>query len=194
MADLPFSCTCGAVRGCLIDPSPRRGTHARCYCRDCQAFARHTGHKDDTLDAEGGTAIYQTIPSRVALDEGADRLRALRLSERGILRWYASCCGAPIANTLPRPGMPFCGVMVARLRGDAEPIGPVRYVAFTDSAMTPPDRTGRGGIVGLFIATLPRGLLAWLRGDKSSPFFHDHRPISEPHVLTEDERRRAYAA
>lgn len=192
MRDLPFSCTCGMVRGRILGASPERGTHAKCYCCDCQAFARHTDHADDTLDAEGGTAIYQTVPSRVVIDEGEEALRVLRLSDRGIYRWYAGCCGAPMANTLPRQGMPFLGLMVARLTGDRAAIGPVRYVAFTDGATGEPDTRGMGGIARLFAATLPRRLAAVMRGDTASPLFRDGGPISAPHVLTTEERAKAY--
>jgi len=52
------------------------------------------------LMPDAGVALYQTRPDCVHIDDGAEHLACLRLSPKGLLRWYASCCDTPLANTL----------------------------------------------------------------------------------------------
>src|ERR1700733_16290373 len=108
--DLPLRCRCGHVRGVARGISPSAGFRFICYCMDCQAFARFLD-RADVLDGAGGTDIVQMPPGRVTLTAGADALRCLCLSNRGVLRWYADCCRTPIANTAARPGFPVLGVI-----------------------------------------------------------------------------------
>jgi hypothetical protein len=42
-------------------------------------------------------------------------LRLMRLSEKGLLRWYAGCCDTPLFNTMATPKVPFVGVLTDRL-------------------------------------------------------------------------------
>ena len=39
------------------------------------------------------------MPKFMTMTQGADRLTFLRMTEKGPLRWYASCCNTPIGNT-----------------------------------------------------------------------------------------------
>ena len=80
-----------------------------CYCDDCQAYAHRLG-RADLLDAHGGSDIVQVAPASLSFDRGADRLVGLRLSPKGLYRWYASCCNTPLGNTLG-PGLPFVGIV-----------------------------------------------------------------------------------
>ena len=77
--------------------SPSDGFRFLCYCKDCQAFARFLD-RPDVLDPAGGTDIFQMPPGHLKLTAGTDALRCLRLSDRGVLRWYTDCCRTPIAN------------------------------------------------------------------------------------------------
>src|SRR5262245_8312426 len=114
--ELPLTCACGTWRATLSAPrgSGQRGT---CYCDDCQAYARYLG-RDDIVDAAGGTEVIQTWPAQMAITAGESELRLLRLSAKGLHRWYASCCRAPIANTFGSARFPFMGLMARRVAED----------------------------------------------------------------------------
>jgi Family of unknown function (DUF6151) len=107
--DLPLRCRCGHVRGVASGVSPSNGFRFLCYCKDCWAFARFL-ERPDVLDPAGGTDIFQMPPGRVKLIAGADALRCLRLSDRGVLRGYTDCCRTPIANTAGA-GFPIIGMI-----------------------------------------------------------------------------------
>ena len=94
---IPLRCRCGAVAGEL--DTARGGLHVACSCDDCQAYARALG-RPDVLDPWGGTDIFQTTPSQVAITRGTEQLRCLRLAEQGLLRWHTGCCATPIGNGL----------------------------------------------------------------------------------------------
>jgi len=110
--DIPLRCRCGALRGVIADYTPSENNRVVCYCDDCQAFARWLG-RDDLLDPHGGSDIVQVAPSRLRFTQGADQLRCMRLSGKGIHRWYAACCRQPAGNTLPSARSPFVGLVSA---------------------------------------------------------------------------------
>ena len=93
----PLECRCGTVRG-LVE-NGRRANPIVCYCQDCKAFAHFLGRADEILDERGGSEVVQTLPQYVTFTQGAERLTCIRLSQSGPLRWYATCCNAPIGNT-----------------------------------------------------------------------------------------------
>src|SRR5215471_7175400 len=108
--DLPLRCRCGRVRGVASDVSPSSGFRFVCYCKDCQAFA-HFLKRPDVLDPAGGTDIFQMPPGRVKLTAGTETVRCLRLSDKGVLRWYTDCCRTPIGNTAASPRFPVVAVV-----------------------------------------------------------------------------------
>ncbi len=192
---LPLRCRCGAVRGVMTGVSPATGTHVVCYCNDCQAFARFLG-QDGVVDAWGGTDIFQVSPSQIRVTEGADHLACVRLSEKGLFRWYAGCCQTPIGNMLG-PALPFIGVVRA-FRDPSAGAG-------ADAALGPP----RGHIWGQFAVggcpahahpkaplgltlRMLRPMLGWWIGGKGQPqpFFDGvtGAPRVAPKVLTSAER------
>lgn len=96
-------------------------------CDDCQSYAYQMDRADDILDPSGGTELYQTTLSNITITQGAEHLGCLRLSPKGLMRWYAGCCDTPIANTLPRHKVPFAGVVHSffdrdALGADGEPV------------------------------------------------------------------------
>jgi hypothetical protein len=114
--DVEFHCRCGEVRGRVKNASPRTTNHMVCYCDDCQAYLHHLG-RSDLLDAHGGTDIVQVAPASVSFDRGADRIAGIRLTPRGLYRWYASCCKTPVGNTLG-PAFPFVGIVAQAFDGE----------------------------------------------------------------------------
>ncbi len=194
--DLPIRCSCGTLRGAVRGVSPSRGNRVTCYCGDCQSFAHFLGRAGEILDPRGGTDIFQTSPARVAFTQGRERLAAMRLTPRGLLRWYADCCKSPVGNTAITRELPFVGLIClgfdAASRDAA--LGPVRGHVNVKAAK--PDAEGRrlrasGELrsIGRFARLV---LLARLRGDqKASPFFDARtaEPSVTPRVLAEEELR-----
>ena len=191
--DLPLRCRCGAVRGLARDVVPSKINHCFCYCDDCQAFAHYLGRAGGVLDAHGGTEITQMSQANIGFSAGADKIAAVRLSPKGMIRWYASCCRTPIGNTMATTLMPFVGVIKAIIDAPAAALGPVRGRGFARSA-----KGGHGAVPNdglpeiLMIARVLAKVLRWrLRGDHKRSAFHDPatgKPLVEPHVLGAAER------
>ncbi len=117
------------------------------------------------------------------------------MTPRGPFRWYASCCATALANTPPLLGIPFVGVIVAAL-ADPAPLGPVTARVFTDGrprgAVGRPRQFGMVPLLWRFVSLSVAGRLAGEH--RRSPFVRGGIPIAEPHLLTAEERRAAYAA
>jgi hypothetical protein len=195
VAILALSCTCGTLAGTLRDAGPRTVNHVRCYCDDCQTYAFFLGRPDDVLDASGGTVVLQTTPSRVKLEAGADQLRCVRLGPRGPYRFYAGCCRTPVANVLPDARMPFAGVVRPFVAADdaaiEEVVGPVRRSVRGRYATGPvAENTDPDASVGVILRAMSRMAGGWLKGAaRPTPFFDGDAPVTEPQLLTRDERR-----
>jgi hypothetical protein len=115
--DAELHCRCGDVRGLVAKPSPNVVNRMVCYCDDCQAFLQYLG-RADLLDAHGGTDIVQVAPASLSFDRGNDRIVGVRLTPKGLYRWYASCCNTPVGNTLG-PAIPFVGIVAQAFDGGA---------------------------------------------------------------------------
>jgi hypothetical protein len=190
----PLQCRCGRLRGFLAEPE--RGSHAVCYCKDCQTYAHVLGKAPEVLDEFGGTEVVATLASRLAFTEGVEALACLSLSPRGILRWYAGCCGTPIGNTLRNHRLAYVSVVHTCLRSRTATIerafGPVRVRANTGSARgRPPTAPVSTWVEAMRIATAVAG--ARLSGRyRCTPFFTDDGvPLVPPRVLSREERDRA---
>lgn len=188
-----LQCQCGALEGTVA--LSKAANRAVCYCRDCQSFARYLGQPERILNEQGGTRIIAAVPNQVHLTRGAERLACMRLSDKGMLRWYASCCRTPIGNTPPDPSFPYVGLIDACLPGAAhqldEALGPVRVSLNTHSAQghVAPTRVA----TVLAILKIMRSVLgARLSGSfRHNPFFRagTAEPVAVAHVLTLEERR-----
>jgi uncharacterized protein DUF6151 len=197
--DIPLRCRCGAVRGVARAAVPSKINHCFCYCDDCQAFAHHLGRADDVLDAHGGTEISQMSPANVTFTAGADKIAAIRLTQKGLVRWYASCCNTPIGNTMAASGVPFIGVVHAFIAAPSAALGPIRGRGFAKSAKGGAAAVPKDGLPDLvMVARMVGKLLRWrLRGDHKRWALFDAstgKPLVEPRVLDaaerEDLRRR----
>ena len=134
--DLPIRCSCGLLRGILHDASSESGNRCVCYCDDCQSFAHFLARADEILDENGGTDIFQTSSGHLEFTEGLDQLACMRLSESGMIRWYAGCCNTPIGNTPWTNRVPFVGLIhscvdhAADGRSRDETLGKIRMRGF----------------------------------------------------------------
>jgi len=192
--DVAFACTCGGVAGLLHGVGPGAGCHLVCYCADCRAFAHHLGVAD-RLQPGGGSALFQVLPARLEITRGGDRLACLRLSPRGLHRWYAACCNTPLANTVGTSRVPLAG-MWRGLFADIAPLGPVTTHGFTRAARPGPGVPTRDkGLVRMFGGLLRRSLVAYVAGTaRQGPFFDANgAPVVAPVVLNGAERKAAYS-
>ena len=186
-------CRCGEVRGSVADASPRTVNRVVCYCDDCQAFAHHLG-RADLLDAHGGSDIVQLAPGSLSFVQGQDRIVGLRLSPKGLFRWYTRCCHTPVGNTVS-PAIPFVGIVVQAFdhgaqRSDELFGRPIGAILAKHAIGDPPGASQRMGLRLMLRAI--RMVLGWrLRGRAwPNPFFaRDTRaPIYPLAVLTPAER------
>ncbi|WP_227368935.1 DUF6151 family protein [Halomonas sp. M20] len=190
-----IECRCGKLKGTL---GPIKNyIHSVCYCTDCQAFPRFLGQENETLDTNGGTELIQTTPDNLTFSEGIENLACLRLTPKGLLRWYASCCNTTIANTPSNYNMPFVGVVHTCLRYEPgslnDTFGPVRMRVFTKNALCEPKPSSQGLIGG---GAQAAGMIAKARLDgsyKRTPFFDGQsgKCIVTPKILSEQELKRA---
>lgn len=190
MVDIAISCRCGQFGAKLKNVSPKTGSHVQCYCKDCQAGAIALG-AEDTLMPRNGSDIYQTIPSNLEPTKGQEHLACLRLSPKGLMRWYASCCDTPVFNTLGGTKLAFVGVSVPAMRGDAidKAIGKVVAVVHTKDAPFGKEPLKDYGFNKAGFGVLSRHFGALMRGQaKDTPLFKDGLPVVEPRVLSKKER------
>jgi hypothetical protein len=107
--DVPLSCTCGIVTGCVHGVTWANARRLSCMCDDCQVYAHYLGRAGELLDAHGGTDLSYATQARLNVGTGRELLAGVRLSANGILRVYASCCRTPVAH-VPSAKMAFVGI------------------------------------------------------------------------------------
>jgi hypothetical protein len=183
-----FACTCGAVRGRVTPATRHSGTHVMCYCADCRAAQIYLGQDDP---APEGVELFQTTPDTIAFERGQDRLGLMRLGPNGLMRWYATCCNAPLFNTLKGPKLPFVGIHVARI-ADPAPIGPILVRGF----MPQPDGSRKHKRVAYMAWQMfTRMLAARLSGRwRQTPFFdiETGAPVAKARIPGKNERAALY--
>ena len=190
----PLQCQCGTIKGHV----EREGMANRvvCYCDDCQAFARFLDRADAVLDAQGGTGIVAILPKQLHFTQGIESLACMSLSDRGMYRWYASCCNTPIGNTPRDFKMPYVGLVDACLKSESPSLqssfGPIRMVLGTQYAKGTVKGTPVSNVLTLLCLMLSV-IGARLRGGyKSNPFFtaDTGAPVVRPRELSKSERER----
>lgn len=186
----PVSCRCGAFKAQITGT----GISSRvvCYCRDCQAFARFLGQQASQLDQMGGTDIVQVAHHRLKIQQGAEHLAILRLSPKGLLRWYTSCCQTALGNTLADArggfiGLIHCSLDASRIKADfGDPIAALS----TASAITslPPQQHGLPKVLWNFakLVLKSRATGAYKQSDLFKP---DMMRFIVPRVLSLAERQ-----
>ncbi len=193
MADIGLECTCGKVKGVARNISPCTARRVICYCEDCQNFARKLDRADDVLNAFGGTEIFQMTPSQVEITHGKNHLRYLKLSKKGIYRWYTDCCKTPAGNMIG-PKFPFLGIAHHFISKDDcchKNLGPLRYSIMEKGAIKPStippqempkaERSSQKFPLSLMLKVFTRLFIDTLRGrNKPNAYFKaDGTPISE---------------
>ena len=194
--DMTLQCSCGKLKGRVLDVEPAHGTHVECHCKDCQSFARHLGQAA-VLGLRGETDIFQTSIWRVSIDQGADQLRCLKLSPKGNFRWYADCCKTPIANTMASGKLNFVGLLGITLdKPDPDTLGPVLCRYGSESATGEGSELKNFGVSIVARRMISRAIKARFRkGTTGAPFFTaTGQPVSAPHMLTLAERNKARGA
>jgi uncharacterized protein DUF6151 len=185
---LTFSCTCGQIQGHLDADVCRAATRTECFCRDCRAAELYFGQPDP---APGAVDILQTTPDKITIAQGADKLGLFRLGPNGVLRWYATCCNAPLFNTLKSPKLPFAGILVKRLN-DTDRIGPVT----ARNAIPKPDgSTTSKGLPRAVFSIFANMLGARLSGRwRQTPFFDvaTGKPVREAVIPSKEDRAKLY--
>jgi hypothetical protein len=188
----PLHCQCGTLQGQVSHTeSVCRGV---CYCKDCQAYAHFLGKADEILDEMGGSDVVATLPQHVSFTQGVEKLTCMSLSDKGMLRWYASCCNTPIGNTSRDFKVSHVGLLHNCLQDPSTSLdsafGPVRMKVGMKSAKGTPKGMAVSTTVAIlgFMATLIRTRLNG--GYKITPFFDPEtgKPRVSPKVLTQAER------
>lgn len=108
---LSVTCNCGQFKASVIIDRTSTLTRIKCYCLDCQTYARHLNQAEVQLDENGGTDILQISPAQFDITSGKEHLGNLMLSPKGIYRWHTSCCQTPICNTPTKAEMPYVGLL-----------------------------------------------------------------------------------
>ncbi|MFT4703684.1 MAG: hypothetical protein ACI81R_001376 [Bradymonadia bacterium] len=191
-SNVPLSCRCGALKGAVGNTSTLPSRRIVCYCDDCRRASLHLEPSGALLDEGGGTDIWQVTPNAVTFSEGQEHLRLLRLSPKGLFRWYAGCCNTPLANTMSSPGFAFVGVPVNAIGGSdvAEAqIGPVQVGIYGKSATGPTcSGTHESGSPKLLLGVVTQLISSRVRGHhRPSPFFDDAgAPVVSPEIAPRD--------
>jgi hypothetical protein len=185
------------MHGVATEVRPDNGNRIVCMCDDCQAFALFLD-RPDALDQYGGTDIYQTTPSQLTITDGIEHLRCMRLSPKGLFRWYAGCCNTPIANTADTARAPFAGVIHTFMDHDAsgrsrdDVLGPPLGLLMAKFALGQPPAGAHPTVPPSIMVRTVKYLLKGLVTGKASPSpFFDARtksPVVVPKVLTKEER------
>ncbi len=190
MVDIALKCGCGAVEGKITDVVASSSAPIVCYCKDCQAFAHYLEQGDDILTKEGGTEVLQIYPCQFQITKGVDKLQSMRLTHKGLLRWYTSCCKTPVANTISSK-MAFTGVihsLISDKQTLQETCGPIRHHIMGKYALGKPDGVTLSEKFppGVMMRVVYKLMFGRLLG-KAKPnilFQADGKPIAKPVIAS----------
>lgn len=192
--EIPLRCWCGRLHGTALGVEPKAGCRVVCYCDDCQAFAQFLKRPGIT-DDWGGTDVFQVAPANLRILDPTGALACVRLTAKGMYRWYCGECKTPVGNTVSAR-VPFVGLIHAFMDHESEGrprdevLGKPGYSQAKFAAPgLPRDRRGLPlGVIAKSVTLLGKW---WLQGAGSpSPFFEgpEHTPRVTPSVLSPEER------
>jgi hypothetical protein len=192
--NVSLKCSCGSLQGLATSVSPETGNRIVCLCDDCQNYAKFLKREEIILDKNGGTEIFQLTPSQLKITHGKEHLKCVRLTDKGLLRWYAGCCKTPVANTMSSWKIPFVGIphTFMHFGGDKKNqdkiLGPIRAKVHGQYATGEVPLDAHQKIpLGLIFRSLRLFLGAWMQGKNvPSPFFNvkTGQPNVTPKILT----------
>ena len=183
--DTRFSCTCGQLAGQIRDVSPATVVRARCFCGDCRAAELYHNQPDP---GEAGVDLVMVDPAKLSIDRGIEHLAAIKIYRRGILRWYAACCGARLFNTVDTPRFAFITVVTHRLE-DPDAAGLEQARAFVPMGN---GKTKHENGAKLYLPMIARSLARMINGRwRDNPLYdvESGKMRAVPHILTREERR-----
>jgi hypothetical protein len=148
------------------------------------------------LDDRGGTDACMLMPAQVTISQGSEQIRCIRLSPKGLYRWYAACCNTPLGNTLG-PRIPVlilvhsCMDHAASGHSREQVVGPakIRIMARFAKGGVPPGAHAKvpASMLPRIAVHIARGLLG--RKAQPSPFFDAAgKPRSTPSLMQKSER------
>ncbi|TDO96868.1 DUF6151 family protein [Marinomonas balearica] len=168
---LMLSCSCGSIKGHVSGINPRLGNRIKCYCNDCRRFVSMFEEGKKYIDQQGGSEILQVPPSHVKIDEGKEHLGCLKLSDKGLHRWYSNCCKTPLFNTAGLK-IPFVGIFGHFIEDEhyEAHVGPVLGGVFKDSSLTPiVNKIGLNYSKPRILSRMAFQLVTWKVSGKSQP-------------------------
>ena len=187
MPQIDLSCTCGKVKGKTEEINAQTGDRIVCCCVDCQKFAEFLQQEKQVLNPCGGTDIFQMPISHVKITEGNEHIACIKLSQKGLHRWYAKCCNTPIGNTM-KASVPFIGLIHSFVDNasinDAELSENLGYLQTKFSSKTVPldQQASQFGVMSKIVFNMIHWKIKGLH--KPSVFFSDKgQPIAEPKIL-----------
>lgn len=184
MPEIKLRCTCGQVQGKTEDVNAQRGNRIHCCCADCQRFAILLKQEHAVLDQYGATDIFQMPLAHVHITHGHEHLGLMRLTPKGLNRWYTTCCNTPIGNTLGGKA-PFIGVIhnfMQHTQSRDQELGETRGYIHCQSAILPVPEPLQASFFKVSLRVLGK-LISWkLKGlHQPSAFFDENaRPIVKP--------------
>jgi hypothetical protein len=191
--EMELRCRCGEVVGRVENASPQKVNRVVCYCDDCQAFAHQLG-RADLLNRQGGTDIIQVAPAALTILKGRQHIAGLRLSPKGLFRFYTTCCNTPIGNTLS-PAIPFVGIVAQVFDDNPKTVdgvfGPPIGAILGKYAIGKPPADSTGINLPVLLRAITK-VLGWrLRGRAwPNPFFQPktREPVYPLTVLAQEQR------
>ncbi|WP_146027096.1 DUF6151 family protein [Bowmanella denitrificans] len=180
-----FKCRCGCFQAIVLGGYTSRGII--CCCSDCRAFAKYC---DESILIDGGGIHLIEIPqNRFNILKGKNRVRALRFSDGGLIRWFCDCCYTPIGNTRDNSifsmlslinFFPETGFIEKDFRFFTSIIG--RKSVNQEMKLREQDSFVN------WLGKMARMLVYVISGkDRVSPFFYaDGKPISEPLIVSSE--------
>jgi len=135
--------------------------------------------------------VLQVPLSSIDITQGMEKVQSLRLTRKGLYRWYTNCCNTLMGNTVSAK-IPFFGIIHSFYHKDIkrdELLGPVRGAVGLEGAKSgfvKPSHFSSEFGVNLRVVSK---LLVWkLKGySKPSAFFDENgKAISKPIIVNAD--------
>lgn len=145
------------------------------------------------LDNLGGLALFNFRGSRLRFASGLDCMASLHMTDRPVLRWYASCCMTPLFNSYATSVIPFLDICTAAIP-DKDGLAAVQLKTrhlFTQSALGDTSDLPKTSPIALILRTTPRLVKEWVSGGrKRNPLFDaaTGQPIAPPRRVSPQER------